>query len=415
MKIAIIGSGISGLGAAYLLHPHHDITVYEKGNYLGGHSRTIDISPKGTRTPVDTGFIVFNHRNYYHLTRMFKHLNVPTIKSDMSFGASIHNGWLEYGSKGMFAQKRNLLRPRYWKMIWDILSFNKKALPYLENNKDASLEQCLNDLNLGDWFKRYYLQAMGAAIWSCSVDTILKFPARTFIRFFDNHGLLSVNQHPQWYTVKGGSREYVQRISASFQDHIKLNCGVVSVKRKNGKVEVLDDKGNTETYDQIVFACHADQALKMLDTPTQAEERILGNFTYQKNTVVVHGDTSFMPRKKGSWASWVYLSEQQDDQNESVSLSYWMNNLQDIDHDSPVIITLNPGRQPAGHLIYDMNEFEHPIFTKEAVDAQEQINTIQGQNNLWFCGAYQQYGFHEDGLASAVRVAQRIGVSIPWE
>jgi predicted NAD/FAD-binding protein len=415
MKIAIIGTGISGLGAAYLLHPHHEITIYEKNNYIGGHSRTIQIDDNGTKTPVDTGFIVFNHKNYFHLTRLFESIGVKTEKSDMSFGVSIKNNWLEYGSKGMFSQKRNLFRPGFWKMVFDIIRFNKTALTYLEKNNDATLEECLDDLKMGEWFKKYYLQAMGAAIWSCSITTILKYPAKTFIQFFKNHGLLSINKHPQWYTVSGGSKEYVSLLTEPFVDKIKLGCGAKKVTRNDIGATVFDTEGSKQKYDAVIFACHADEALKLIEKPTEEEKQILEKFKYQKNKVVVHKDISFMPKERKCWASWVYLSESLNDKNESVSLSYWMNNLQNLDTKNPILVTLNPGKQPPKELTYDEHEFMHPIFTKEAIAAQSEIKEIQGKNKFWFCGAYQKYGFHEDGLSSSVEIAKSMDVEIPWE
>lgn len=408
MKIAIIGTGISGLGAAYLLAPRHDITVFEKNAYIGGHSRTIEVPNGSKRTPVDTGFIVFNNWNYPNLLGLFKEIDVPYQKSDMSFGVSIDNGWLEYGSSGMFAQKRNLLRPAYWGMLADILRFNKQALSYIEKDTDISLQECLDQLNMGEWFRRYYLLAMGAAIWSCPIETIMKFPAKTFLRFFKNHGLLSVNNRPQWYTVTGGSREYVSRLTESFKDKIRLNSGVQKVKKQDEKWSV-----DGETFDQVIFACHADEALQMLEN-TKSVEHVIGEFDYQDNHIIVHTDASFMPHEKKCWSSWVYLSEGREDKKNIVSLSYWMNNLQGIDSDHPIIVTLNPGRRPKEDLILDEYTFSHPIFDLKAIKAQEKIYDIQGKNGLWFCGAYQRYGFHEDGLLSAVNVAKKMGVDIPW-
>lgn len=414
MKIAIIGTGISGLGAAYLLNADHDITVYEKNDYLGGHSRTIEVPTGSSVTPVDTGFIVFNNWNYPNLMGLFQELDVPYQKSDMSFGVSIDDGWLEYGSGGMFAQKRNWLRPAYYGMLVDILRFNKQALSYIERDADISLQQCLDELNMGAWFRRYYLLAMGAAIWSCPVDTIMKFPARTFLQFFKNHGLLSVNNRPQWYTVTGGSREYVSRLSQGFKDKIKMNCGVKSVAPNDGNVSVEDTQGHVETFDQVIFSCHADEALKMINEPAPYEG-IIGAFDYQENEIIVHRDTSFMPREKKCWASWVYLSEGRDDHKQCVSLSYWMNNLQGLDPAYPLIVTLNPGRRPDENSILDEHTFSHPVFDLKAIKAQEKIKDIQGRKGLWFCGAYQRYGFHEDGLLSAVNVAKSIGAKIPWD
>lgn len=414
MKIAIIGTGISGLGAAYLLHPQHDITVYEKDTRLGGHSRTVDISIDGRTISVDTGFIVFNDRNYPLLNGLFRHLGVPIQKSDMSFGASIGNGYLEYGSKGMFTQKRNLLRPAYWRMLWDILRFNRQAAAYLHRSDDITLAQCLDELRMGEWFRRYYLQAMGAAIWSCSIETILKFSARNFIQFFHNHGLLTVNGHPQWYTVTGGSRVYVEKLVTGFRDRIRLGCGVKSVTRTDDGVILTDTNGATTAYDHVIFACHGDQALALLADASTDEQKILSAFTYQKNRAVLHGDTSLMPEKRGAWASWVYLSEQQRDQNRSVSLTYWMNNLQNLPTDRHVFVTLNPGRMPAADLIYDQHDFDHPVFTRDTARAQQQIDAIQNVNRVSFCGAHLRYGFHEDGLLSAVKIATSLGVDVPW-
>lgn len=415
MKIAIIGTGISGLGAAWLLHAHHDITVYEANSSVGGHSRTIDITISGKMVPVDTGFIVFNYRNYPNLVALFERIDAPVVKSDMSFGASIAGGSIEYGSKGMFSQFRNILRPSFWGMIFDILRFNRRALAYLERDTSVTLRHALDEMGMGDWFRRYYLQAMGAAIWSCSVETILDFPASTFIRFFENHGLLTVDAHPQWYTVQGGSREYVKRLTAPFRDRICASCAVTAVTRTKDGVVVEDANGNKNLYDHVIIASHANQALEMLTNPTEDEMDILGSFRYQSNSVVVHSDASFMPKTRGSWASWVYLSEEDKDKNSSVSLSYWMNNLQPLGTDTPVIVTLNPGRTPDASLVHDRHEFHHPVFDSAAVGAQKKLTLIQGTDRISYCGAYQRYGFHEDGLASAVAVVRALKVPIPWD
>ena len=414
MKIAIIGSGISGLGAAYLLNSHYDITVYEKNQYIGGHSRTIEVPLGLSKKPVDTGFIVFNNWNYPNLIGLFKVLKVPYQKSDMSFGVSIDNAWLEYGSSGMFAQKRNLLRPAYWKMLADVIRFNQQAPAYIEKDVDITLQECLDQLNMGKWFRRYYLLAMGAAIWSCPIETIMKFPARTFLQFFRNHGLLSINNRPQWYTVTGGSREYVKRLTNSFKEKIRLNCGVKTVSRRGQQWSVVDTDGIQGIFDQVIFACHADEALALLSSPEDYQD-LIGSFTYQDNQIIVHRDTSFMPKQKKCWASWIYLSENRKDNRPAVSLSYWMNNLQGLDKKYPILVTLNPGRRPKENLIIDEHTFAHPIFDVKAITAQESIAHIQGKNGLWFCGAYQGYGFHEDGLLSAVNIAKAMGVIIPWE
>jgi uncharacterized protein len=415
MKIAIIGTGISGLGAAYLLNRSNDITVYEKNDYIGGHSRTIQIQVDGKSVPVDTGFIVYNERNYPLLVGLFKALGVPVIKSDMSFGVSISKGWLEYGSKNMLSQPLNLFKPKFWGMIADIIKFNRLADKHPNDYEGKNLGEYLDFLGLGEWFRHYYLQAMGAAIWSCSVETILSFPAKSFITFFKNHGLLTVNDHPQWYTVDGGSREYVSRLSHSFKSRIKFNRPVQSVIRQDGKVIVTDKSGEAISYDHVVFACHADEALRMMNDKSEEEQEILGAFHYQSNRVVVHTDTSFMPKRRGAWASWVYLSDSDVDKKPVVSLSYWMNNLQNLKTDIPVIVTLNPGREPDIDKVLDEHHFTHPVFTTETYKAQEKIDSIQGVNQYWFCGAYQRYGFHEDGLLSAVNMVKKMGIDVSWK
>jgi predicted NAD/FAD-binding protein len=414
MKVAIIGAGISGLGTAYALHKAgHDITLFEKNHYPGGHSRTIDIETEGQKIPVDTGFIVFNYRNYPHLTALFKHLDVPVEKSDMSFGADIAQGWLQYSSKNIFRRFDNIKRKEYWKMLSDILRFNKNASRYLEKDSSVTIGQCLTELGMGQWFRDYYLQAMGAAIWSCPLKKIEDFPAKTFIRFFENHGLLSVNDQPQWYTVTGGSREYVARLTSGFSDKIKTSTPVIKVRRSRGGVEVFW-QGSSEKFDHAIFSCHADEAINMIENPVDAEKEIIGAFSYQKNKIVVHSDESFMPSDRSCWASWVYLSESKQDEGKDVSLSYWMNNLQNFKTSKPVIITLNPVRRPQDNLIYDEHSFEHPVFDRKAIEAQEKIESLQGQQNCWFAGAYQRYGFHEDGLLSAVNVLHKMNVELPW-
>ena len=421
-RIAIIGSGISGLGAAYGLHEQHDITLYEAADRLGGHSRTMEVPTADGNIPVDTGFIVFNHRNYPLLTALFEHLDVPTSESDMSFGVRIEaegkSDWLEYGTRKLthlFAQKRNLFRPAYWKMLRDIMTFNQQAPNYLERDTSFTLEDALDEMQLGDWFRRYYLLSMGASIWSTPYKEMMRFPASTFLRFFQNHGLLTVNDQPQWHTVQGGSREYVSRISEPFKNRIRLNTPVKQVKRlPESGVGVTDAQGNTETYDEVVFACHSDQALKMIDTPTDAESEILSAIPYLANTAVLHTDASFMPRRKSAWASWVYLSETPEDNSEQVSLTYWMNNLQPLATMQPIFVTLNPAREPDPATVIDRHEFHHPQFDSTAVAAQARLPEIQGYDRFWFCGAYWRYGFHEDGLLSAVNMLHDMGIGVPW-
>ncbi|HEY0900561.1 MAG TPA: FAD-dependent oxidoreductase [Micavibrio sp.] len=315
MKIAIIGAGISGLGAAYLLAPDHDITIFERNDYAGGHSRTIDVPTGAGHVAVDTGFIVFNNWNYPNLLGLFAQLGVPYQKSDMSFGVCIEDGWLEYSSYGLFAQRRNIWRPAYWCMLADIIRFNQQAPSFIEKDVDITLRECLDRLRLGRWFRDYYILAMGASIWSCPVDTIIEFPARTFLRFFKNHGLLNIFKRPQWYTVTGGSREYVARLRAAIDGNVKLQCAAVNVRGGHDRAVVTDAQGNVHEFDRVIFACHADEALAMLEAPHTAHQDILGAFSYQVNNIVVHSDVSFMPRNRQCWASWIYLSEKRRDEN----------------------------------------------------------------------------------------------------
>ena len=422
-KVAIIGTGISANTVSYLLNEAgHEITVYEKNAYIGGHSRTLEvqgeIKGQSVTVPVDTGFIVFNYRNYPHMTKLYERLGVEVEKSDMSFGASIHNHWLEYGTRNLpaiFTQWRNIFRPKYWGMIRDVKRFFRDAPAYLEKSEEITLGEALDEMGMGDWFRRYFLLAMGGAIWSCPLDVMLKFPARTFIQFFHNHGLLTLNDQPQWYTVTGGSREYVKKLTASFADNIKLNCGAARVVRDSEGVVVHDTQGGEQRFDEVVFGCHADEALALLEKPTEKEREILGAFRYQSNEVILHSDTSFMPKRKGAWASWVYLCEgSKTDENPAISLSYWMNLLQNLDDCFPLVVTLNPGRRPDAEKIHNIHHFTHPIFTKEAIAAQGRIDEIQGTDKAYFCGAYQRYGFHEDGCQSGVKVALKMGAEIPW-
>ncbi|MFC0180057.1 NAD(P)/FAD-dependent oxidoreductase [Thorsellia kenyensis] len=417
-KIAIIGGGISGLGAAYILNSHCDITLFEKNDYLGGHSRTIDVESEGQSIAVDTGFIVFNYRNYPHLTALFEHLHVPISKSDMSFGVSINEGQIEYGTRKLsylFAQKSHFFNPKFYKMLKDVLRFNKEALYFVDKNPNASMQQCLEELGLGEWFKNYYLLAMGGAIWSTPLEDMLRFPAKTMIQFFDNHGLLTVNDQPQWFTVKGGSREYVKRIISKLKGTIELNSQIDSVFRENEKVTITFSDKPPVQFDEVIFACHSDQALNLLKNPTEQEKQILGNIHYQPNITFAHQDSDFMPKRKKAWSSWVYLSNEKASKQDELCLTYWMNNLQPLNTQSPILVTLNPLNPPRDALTFESHQFEHPKFDQSAINAQKRIDEIQGTNKIWYCGAWQRYGFHEDGLLSAVNVAAKMGISPPWQ
>lgn len=415
-KVAIIGSGISGLAVSYLLKDKYQITLYEKNNYFGGHARTLDID----NTPVDTGFIVFNYQTYYHLTRLFKHLDVPVAESNMSFGVSIKNGSIEYGSssfKSLLAQKSNLFKPSYYKMIRDILKFNKISNKHLAEStldENITLAEYLNDIKVGRWFRDYYLLAMGACIWSTPLEKMYDFPALSFIRFFSNHGLLTTSKPLQWYTVQGGSKVYVEKLVNELKKaNINFAPKATKVERAD-KITITDTNNSTQEFDKLVFACHSTEVLELLDKPSDAEKNLISAIKYQPNSVILHTDESIMPKRKAAWSSWNYLSAETKDKRKVVSLSYWMNNLQPLDTDTNYFVTVNPDQKPNPKKIINEHNFEHPVFDKKAIQAQKDFDTIQGFNDTYYCGAYLRYGFHEDGILSAVNVAEKLGIKTPW-
>ncbi|HEY4942336.1 MAG TPA: FAD-dependent oxidoreductase [Rhizomicrobium sp.] len=416
-KIAIIGSGISGLGAAYLLGRCHEVTVYEKAARIGGHSRTVTVDYDGKTIPVDTGFIVFNEKNYPQLSAMFAHLNVPVHRSDMTFAASIRDGWLEWGARdvnAVFGQRRNLLRPKFALLIRDVFKFNASAEATVARHPDLTLDGLIETLGLSDWFRRFYLLPMAAAIWSCPPREMLRFPALTLIRFMANHHLLSASGQPQWYTVTGGAQEYVRRLTQSFASRIRVGCGAVSVTREAQGVSVRDTSGEWRSYDHVVFASHGDETLRLLADAGPQEREVLSAFRYQKNVAVLHRDASVMPKNKRCWASWNYTSDG-DLNDPALSVTYWMNLLQGIPHRTPLFVTLNPKTPIAPDKMFDSHEFDHPVFDSGAIAAQSRVQAMQGARNTWFCGAHLRNGFHEDGLASAVHVARLLGAETPWQ
>jgi uncharacterized protein len=416
-RIAIIGTGISGLGAAFLLHPRHDITVYEKAPRIGGHSRTVTVDYDGRAIPVDTGFIVFNRPNYPNLTGLFRHLGVAVHESDMTFSATIRRGWLEWGAKDLgaiYGQRRNLLRPRFALLVRDVLKFNAEAEAAVERHPHFTLDQLISHLGLGDWFRRFYLLPMAGAIWSCPLSEMLRFPAWSLVRFFANHNLLSSRGQPQWYTVTGGAQEYVSRLTAPFAHRIRTHCGAVAVTRVDGKAQVRDTRGETQVFDQVVLACHGNEALTLLADAGVAERTALASFRYQRNLAVLHRDQSVMPRRRRCWASWVYSSDGEAD-HPKITVRYWMNRLQGIDERYPLFVSLNPKAPIDEKLVFDTAAFDHPVFDADTIAAQSRVQALQGIRNVWYCGAHLRHGFHEDGLASAVHVARLMGSAIPWE
>jgi uncharacterized protein len=418
-RIAIIGTGIAGLGAAWALSRQHDIQVYEAAAYIGGHSNTVEIDYDGRRIPVDTGFIVYNTVTYPNLIALFEHLGVPTEASDMSFAVQRDGGRLEWAGTDLstiFAQRRNLARPRFLRMLANIVRFGRVAPRDLAAGRLAgvSLRDYLDRGGYGPGFRDDYLLPMGACIWSSSNTHMLDFPAETFVRFCVNHHLLDTGTRPPWRTVTGGSREYVRCITSGFRDRIRLRTPVVAVKRERGGVSVHDALGGTARFDHAVIATHADQALAMLGDATPAEREILGAIHFQPNRAVLHRDPGLMPNARKVWSSWNCFADGDDAGGRVVSLTYWMNRLQNIDAARPVFVSLNPRREPRPHLTFASFDYEHPLFDAGAIAAQKRLDAIQGKANTWFCGAWCGYGFHEDGLKAGLGVAERLGFARPW-
>lgn len=408
-RIAVIGGGISGLAAARLLSKAGNrIVLFEAEARLGGHARTV-IAGKRDQ-PVDTGFIVFNRVNYPNLCALFEDLSVPVAPSDMSFGASIDGGRLEYGFgnlQALFAQKRNAFDPRYLGMLRDIFRFNARARG-AATDPSMPLGALLELMGTGAWFRDYYLLPLTGAIWSTPVEKALDFPAEALVRFFDNHALLSHTGQHQWYTVRGGSVEYVRRLEKALVDsgvELRMFTPVHAVRRTETGVEIKTHAAPAEAFDEVVFATHSDDSLRLLADPAPEERRALAAVAYQPNRAVLHADASIMPRRKAAWASWVY-TEAAGQRTDRIGLTYWMNSLQPIPKDDPLFVTLNSNRAIREELIFDEVTFRHPVFDVAALQAQEDIRALNGQRATWFCGAWMRNGFHEDGFASAVDVAE---------
>ena len=410
-KVAVIGGGISGMGAAYKLSKYIQVTLFEAEPRLGGHARTKLAGKRGDQ-PVDTGFIVFNYANYPHMASLFEELDVPVVKSNMSFGASIGGGRLEYGLASLdalFAQRMNAVNPKFLGMVRDILRFNKNALRLAED-RSLTTAQFLDKLGTGDWFRNYYLLPLSGAIWSTPTQKIMDFPAHAMIQFFENHALLNTTGQHQWYTVDGGSIEYVRRLEAAMigrQVDVRLKAPVQSVRRIAGGVEVKMHGGDWETFDQVIFGTHSDDTLSLLADPSDAERGALGAIAYQPNEITLHSDESIMPKRRQTWSSWVYTENSKVDQDQ-IDLTYWMNSLQPIPMDDPHFVTLNTKRTIREELIYDQVTLRHPVYDLTALAAQEKVRAMNGANNTWFTGAWLRHGFHEDGLDSAVNVMNAI-------
>jgi predicted NAD/FAD-binding protein len=417
--VAVIGSGISGLAVAWLLRDTHQVTLYEAAGRLGGHTNTLEVAVDGQTFPVDTGFLVFNRRTYPNLCALFKLLGIEAVASEMTFSARIESLNLEWAGNNLntvFGQRRNLLRPSFIGMVSDIMRFNRETTALAAQGAQAaeSLGDFLERRRYGKAFRDWYLLPMAAAIWSCPTETMLAYPLATFVRFCHNHGLLQLVNRPQWLTVKGGGREYVRRMAADLDD-VRLNSPVLAVRRADDGIHVMTADGS-ERYDEVVFACHSDQALAILaDQARPAERSVLSAVKYQSNRAVLHTDASLLPQRRSLWAAWNYAAGPETSGSAPVAVSYLINRLQPLPVQTPVIVSLNPFREPAAERVIADIDYAHPVFDQAAIEAQRRLPGINGRDRLWFCGAWGRYGFHEDGLRSALAVVQGMGVAAPWQ
>ncbi len=409
MKVAIIGAGISGLTAAYYLKRNHQVSVFEVADKIGGHTATVDVSHQGRDYAIDTGFIVYNDWTYPNFIELMDELGVDSQLTEMSFSVRCENTGIEYGGNNlntMFAQRRNLLRPSFHKMIRDILKFNREAIRDLDNgdiSQEATLGEYLRANQYGEAFIYQYILPMGCAIWSASTERMIDFPLRFFVQFFKNHGLLSVNNRPQWRVIKGGSRSYLDPLTEGFGKSILVNANINRIRRLGDTVELIMADGQVLAYDHVVLACHSDQALSLLGDASLSERRALKAVPYQQNEVVLHTDENLLPRRRVAWSSWNYLLRERF--QERAILTYNMNILQGIKSDSTFCVTLNATESISPAKIIDRFNYSHPVFSLDSVQAARLIEQINGNNNTWFAGAYLGNGFHEDGVVSGRQVA----------
>jgi len=420
LKIAIVGAGISGMSATWLLSQRHEVTLYEAEGRLGGHSHTVDAPTGRGPQPVDMGFIVYNEPCYPNLTALFDHLGVPTKPSNMGFSVSMDAGRMEYGGDNLpalFAQWRNLVRPDFWAMLADLTRFYREAPTHacaLEADM-TSLGDYLNAQGYGRAFQDDHLIPQAAAIWSASTNDIRDYPAAAFIRFCENHGLLKIFNRPLWRTVDGGSRAYVSRLTEAYADRVRLGAAVVGIRRAPDGVLVRDSRGGVERYDHVVVATHADEGLALLDDATSPEKVLLGAFGYSRNEAVLHSDPSLMPRRRKTWSAWNYVGRTRTGGAQALCVTYWMNRLQSLPADSPLFVTLNPIHAPDPARVIRAESYMHPLFNAAAMRAQRELWRLQGQGGVWWCGSYFGAGFHEDGLQSGLAVAEALGgVRRPW-
>lgn len=416
-SIAVVGGGISGLACAWLLSQTHDVTLYEAAPRLGGHSNTVEVSGPDGPIAVDTGFIVYNEPNYPNLTAMLDHLGAPSKPAHMSFAVSVDDGAFEYssqGASGLFAQKSNLANLRFWSMLADLKRFHRRApldLPTLETSR-ISLGEYLNQGGYGRMFMEHHLLPQAAAIWSASPAQMAEYPAAAFVRFYRNHRLLEVHTRPNWRTIDGGSGQYVSRLQAAFRGRVRAGAPVVAVERDPGGVTIRTTEASAR-HDEVVLACHADQALRLLTAASADERRLLSAFPYQRNHAVLHRDVRQMPRRRAAWAAWNHVSQRGEDRGAG-GVTYWMNLLQSLPG-PPLMVTLNPLREPDSALTLGAYDYEHPVFNADSLTHQSRLWRLQGRERTWFCGAWFGSGFHEDGLQAGLAVAEQLGgVRRPW-
>lgn len=418
-RIAVVGAGISGLASAWLLSRNHEVTLFEAADYLGGHTNTVDVTLEGRTHPVDTGFLVFNDQTYPNLIALFELLGVDSVETEMSFAVSMEKPDLEWAGSNLatvFGQKRNLLRRSFWAMLADILRFNRESQAWLVSFQDdqRSLRDFLTEGRYSPAFSDWYLLPMAAAIWSCPTGQMLDMPLSTFIRFCRNHGLLQVFDRPTWRTVQGGGRAYVRKVAEQLDD-VRLACPVSAVSREAGQLRVVH-AGGSELFDRVVMACHSDQALAILGMAASDMQReILSAIRYQPNRAVLHTDRALLPRDEKLWSAWNYFSGSGAPGEQPVGVSYLINKLQPLPFKTPVVVTLNPAREPDSAKIIAEFDYAHPIFDGPAIAAQRRLAHVQGENGIWLAGAWGSYGFHEDGLKSALRVANSMGIAAPWQ
>lgn len=419
-KVAVVGSGISGLSCAWLLSRSCDVTLFETEGRIGGHSNTVDVPGPNGSVPVDTGFIVYNERNYPNLTAMFRHLGVATEGSNMSFAASLDDGAFEYsgsGLAGLLGQKSNAVNPRFWSMLKGIARFYREAPQCLAtvDGETLTLGQYLESAGYDQSFVEDHILPMGAAIWSTTAGDIRAFPLTSFLRFFINHGLVLFKGRPGWRTVKGGSRSYVERLRADFAGRIVTECHIRSIERHENGARLADRNGRDYEFDEVVIATHADEALAMLADASPLEQTVLSKYRYTSNEAVLHTDTALMPNRRAVWASWNYIGGKGPHDQRPLCVTYWMNSLQKLGQAGPIFVTLNPSREIAPDKVIARFNYAHPLFDTAAVTMQKRLWELQAQRRTWFCGAYFGNGFHEDGLQAGLAVAEALGgVKRPW-